>query len=228
MEQALLALGFDARGVTVDERLLDPVLLRSWIRKLRGICTHPQVGQLQNSAEKKGTFKSIEEVLDVSHLPLLSLCTYGNNLGAEHAREQLEILHGRATKQGRCHILRGWVELITGDWPRSITSLSTRNFSRGIKGTSRATNAPWRPYSQRRSKPPRSSKTSARRWKNSFYNRQSLTPRNRTILVATMLRGKERRGSPPLTLGKTTMPGSGVVSRTGCEKPNSSCTRLRS
>ena len=66
MEQALLALGFDARGVTVDERLLDPVLLRSWIRKLRGICTHPQVGQLQSSAEKKGTFKSIEEVLDVS------------------------------------------------------------------------------------------------------------------------------------------------------------------
>lgn len=65
MEQALLALGFDARGVTVDEKLLDPVLLRSWIRKLRGICTHPQVGQLQSSTEK-GTFKSIEEVLDVS------------------------------------------------------------------------------------------------------------------------------------------------------------------
>jgi E3 ubiquitin-protein ligase SHPRH len=66
MEQAILALGFDARGVSVDERLLDPVLLRSWIRKLRGICTHPQVGQLQNSTEKKGTFKSIEEVLEVS------------------------------------------------------------------------------------------------------------------------------------------------------------------
>lgn len=66
MEQALLALGFDARGVTADERLLDPVLLRSWIRKLRGICTHPQVGQLQNSTDKKGTFKSIEEVLAVS------------------------------------------------------------------------------------------------------------------------------------------------------------------
>lgn len=65
MERALLALGFDARGVTVDERSLDPVLLRSWIRKLRGICTHPQVGQLQNSTEK-GTFKSIEEVLEVS------------------------------------------------------------------------------------------------------------------------------------------------------------------
>ena len=66
MEQALLALDFDAHGVAVDERLLDPVLLRSWIRKLRGICTHPQVGQLQSSTEKKGTFKSIEEVLDVS------------------------------------------------------------------------------------------------------------------------------------------------------------------
>jgi len=65
MEQALLALGFDARGVTVDERSLDPILLRSWIRKLRGICTHPQVGQLQNNMEK-GTLKSIEEVLEVS------------------------------------------------------------------------------------------------------------------------------------------------------------------
>jgi E3 ubiquitin-protein ligase SHPRH len=65
MEQALLALGFDARGVTIDKKLLDPVLLRSWIRKLRGICTHPQVGQLQNSADK-GAFKSIEEVLEVS------------------------------------------------------------------------------------------------------------------------------------------------------------------
>jgi E3 ubiquitin-protein ligase SHPRH len=66
MEQALLGLGFDARGVTVDERLLDPVLLRSWIRKLRGICTHPEVGQLRDATEKKGTFKSIEEVLNVS------------------------------------------------------------------------------------------------------------------------------------------------------------------
>lgn len=86
MEQALLALGFDARGVTVDERLLDPVLLRSWIRKLRGICTHPQVGQLQSSAEKKGTFKSIEEVLDVS-LPKTISRQYGYNLGTEHARD---------------------------------------------------------------------------------------------------------------------------------------------
>lgn len=72
MEQALLALGFDARGVTIDEKLLDPVLLRSWIRKLRGICTHPQVGQLRDNAEKKGTFKSIEEVLDVSSCSNLS------------------------------------------------------------------------------------------------------------------------------------------------------------
>ena len=66
MEKALLALGFDARGVTVDERSLDPVLLRSWIRKLRGICTHPQVGQMQNHADKKGKPMSIEEVLEVS------------------------------------------------------------------------------------------------------------------------------------------------------------------
>jgi E3 ubiquitin-protein ligase SHPRH len=86
MERALLALGFDARGVTVDERLLDPVLLRSWIRKLRGICTHPQVGQLQSSTEK-GTLKSIEEVLDVSS-PFRSVFpVHGDDLGIEHARD---------------------------------------------------------------------------------------------------------------------------------------------
>lgn len=73
VEQALLALGFDARGVTIDERSLDPVQLRSWIRKLRGICTHPQVGQLQNTADKKGAFKSIEEVLEVNTFPALLL-----------------------------------------------------------------------------------------------------------------------------------------------------------
>ena len=83
MEQALLALGFDARGVTIDETLLDPVLLRSWIRKLRGICTHPQVGQLQTTAEKKGTFKSIGEVLDVSSR--LGVLVHGNNPGVGYA-----------------------------------------------------------------------------------------------------------------------------------------------
>ena len=87
MEQALLALGFDARGVTVDEKLLDPVLLRSWIRKLRGISTHPQVGQIQNSADKKGTFKSIEEVLDVGSYFRVFFRVYGNYLEVEHARE---------------------------------------------------------------------------------------------------------------------------------------------
>lgn len=83
MEQALLALGFDARGVTVDEKLLDPVLLRSWIRKLRGICTHPQVGQLQNSTDK-GAFKSIKEVLQVSSCFLVFSCVYGNVVTVEH------------------------------------------------------------------------------------------------------------------------------------------------
>lgn len=87
MEQALLALGFDARGVAIDEKLLDPVLLRSWIRKLRGICTHPQVGQLQNNPDKKGTFKSIEEVLDVSSYFRPFSCMHGNILRLEHARD---------------------------------------------------------------------------------------------------------------------------------------------
>lgn len=69
-EQALLELGLDARGVAVSENWeVDTTVLRSWLRKLRGICTHPQVGQLQNQADKlhkPGVLKSIGEVLEVS------------------------------------------------------------------------------------------------------------------------------------------------------------------
>ncbi|THH28194.1 hypothetical protein EUX98_g5996 [Antrodiella citrinella] len=67
-EQALLELGLDARGVAVSEDWdPDTVVLRTWLRKLRGICTHPQVGQLQNHADKlhkPGVLKSIGEVLE--------------------------------------------------------------------------------------------------------------------------------------------------------------------
>lgn len=44
LESALLELGLDARGVAASAGWeIDPALLRSWLRKLRGICTHPQV-----------------------------------------------------------------------------------------------------------------------------------------------------------------------------------------
>ncbi|THG95740.1 hypothetical protein EW026_g5964 [Hermanssonia centrifuga] len=65
LENALLDLGFDARGVTVSENWeLDTAALRSWLRKLRGICTHPQVGHLQNQADKSnksGGLKTMAE-----------------------------------------------------------------------------------------------------------------------------------------------------------------------
>ncbi|KAI0789257.1 SNF2 family N-terminal domain-containing protein [Abortiporus biennis] len=67
-EQALLELGLDARGVAVTENWeIDTGVLRSWLRKIRGICTHPQVGQLSNQADKlhkPGVLKTIGEVLE--------------------------------------------------------------------------------------------------------------------------------------------------------------------
>lgn len=44
LETALQELGLDARGVAASEGWeVDGVLLRSSLRRLRGICTHPQV-----------------------------------------------------------------------------------------------------------------------------------------------------------------------------------------
>jgi E3 ubiquitin-protein ligase SHPRH len=73
MEKCLQELGFDARGVAATENWeADTTLLRSWLRKLRMICTHPQVGQLSKSTDKTykpGVLKSMGEVLDVRFLP---------------------------------------------------------------------------------------------------------------------------------------------------------------
>lgn len=58
----------DARGVAVAENWqIDTGVLRFWLRKLRGICTHPQVGQLQNQDKlhKAGVLKSMADVLEV-------------------------------------------------------------------------------------------------------------------------------------------------------------------
>lgn len=46
LESALLELGLDARGVAAYAGWeIDTALLRSWLRKLRGLCTHPQVNR---------------------------------------------------------------------------------------------------------------------------------------------------------------------------------------
>ncbi|KAF6756271.1 SNF2 family N-terminal domain-containing protein [Ephemerocybe angulata] len=67
LETILLELGLDARGVAAtDGWEVDGTLLRSSIRRLRGICTHPQVGQLQRKGDtyKQGALKSMDDVLE--------------------------------------------------------------------------------------------------------------------------------------------------------------------
>lgn len=67
LETALQELGLDARGVAASEGWeVDGVLLRSSLRRLRGICTHPQVGQLQKPGDKilkTGGVKTMDDVL---------------------------------------------------------------------------------------------------------------------------------------------------------------------
>lgn len=63
-------LGLDERGVAASTGWqVDVNILRTWLRKLRGICTHPQVGQLakQNDrlAKAGSALKTISEVLEV-------------------------------------------------------------------------------------------------------------------------------------------------------------------
>jgi hypothetical protein len=70
LEEALQELGFDARGVAASEGWeIDSGLLRASIRRLRAICTHPQIGQLQRTNDrmfKPGALKSMADVLQVS------------------------------------------------------------------------------------------------------------------------------------------------------------------
>ncbi|KAG9310910.1 putative E3 ubiquitin-protein ligase [Chiua virens] len=65
---ALMELGLDARGVAAYEGWeADASVLRNALRRLRGICTHPQVGQLQRQGDKlskSGTLKSMADVLE--------------------------------------------------------------------------------------------------------------------------------------------------------------------
>ncbi|KAI0035543.1 SNF2 family N-terminal domain-containing protein [Vararia minispora EC-137] len=68
MEKCLQELGLDARGVPATENWeIDTALLRTWLRGLRMICTHPQVGQLNKASDKTnkpGVLKSMSDVLD--------------------------------------------------------------------------------------------------------------------------------------------------------------------
>ncbi|KDR77994.1 hypothetical protein GALMADRAFT_244962 [Galerina marginata CBS 339.88] len=68
LEEVLLQLGLDARGVAAFSGWqASSNLLRTSIRRLRGICTHPQVGQLQKKGDglyKPGALKTIKAVLE--------------------------------------------------------------------------------------------------------------------------------------------------------------------
>ncbi|KAJ7281752.1 SNF2 family N-terminal domain-containing protein [Mycena rebaudengoi] len=67
LETTLQQIGLDARGVAATENWeVDGTLLRSLLRRLRAICTHPQVGQLTKPGDKlfkAGALKSMEQVL---------------------------------------------------------------------------------------------------------------------------------------------------------------------
>ncbi|KAI0246671.1 SNF2 family N-terminal domain-containing protein [Lactifluus subvellereus] len=68
LESTLSQLSLDARGVaTSQNQEVDAALLRTWLRKLRQICTHPQVGQLQRPGDKlykPGVLKTMGQVLE--------------------------------------------------------------------------------------------------------------------------------------------------------------------
>ncbi|KAK1231675.1 hypothetical protein PQX77_005198 [Marasmius sp. AFHP31] len=69
LEASLVDLGLDARGVAASEGWeVDGLKLRQHIRRLRAICTHPQVGQLANPNDKlykPGALKSMADVLEM-------------------------------------------------------------------------------------------------------------------------------------------------------------------
>jgi E3 ubiquitin-protein ligase SHPRH len=77
LQQALDQLGLDARGIAAVEGWEpDTTVLRTWLRKLRGIATHPQVGQLQMPGDKlhrSGVLKTMAEVLEARDILFCSL-----------------------------------------------------------------------------------------------------------------------------------------------------------
>lgn len=68
LDKALRCLELDARGVTTSlNGEVDTAALRTWLRKLRQICTHPQVGQLQkhgDKSSKSGVLKTMRQILE--------------------------------------------------------------------------------------------------------------------------------------------------------------------
>ena len=75
LREALDELGVDARGVAASEGWeIDISLLRTWLRRLRQICTHPQVGILHHNkpAMKAVGTKSIKTIAEVLQVIIIS------------------------------------------------------------------------------------------------------------------------------------------------------------
>ncbi|KZV84430.1 hypothetical protein EXIGLDRAFT_776552 [Exidia glandulosa HHB12029] len=63
LDAALVALGVNVEQANADMEV-DTTVLRSALKTLRGLCTHPQVGQLQRSDKSNAVLRSIGEVLE--------------------------------------------------------------------------------------------------------------------------------------------------------------------
>ena len=108
LEGALLDLGLDIRGVAATENWeVDVAKLRHWLRRLRELCTHPQIGQLLSAGKDKlhqpGVLKSMSEVLEVCLLiahPYSPTDVCPDNEGPELAE-----LHGRQEQEGALLVL---------------------------------------------------------------------------------------------------------------------------
>ncbi|KAJ7746946.1 SNF2 family N-terminal domain-containing protein [Mycena maculata] len=102
LESILLELGLDARGVDVrgENKEPDGTLLRTLLRKLRAICTHPQVGQLGNKLFKPGVLKSMEQVLQIQGLVRMAqLQQHGQDKNRyQHCLETLLLAEKETTK----------------------------------------------------------------------------------------------------------------------------------
>ncbi|KAF7356798.1 SNF2 family helicase [Mycena venus] len=104
LEAILLDLGLDARGVDVrgedKERQHDGALLRSSLRKLRAICTHPQIGENGNKLFKPGALKTMEQVLQIQSLiRMAQLQQHGDDKNRyQHCLETLLLAEKEATQ----------------------------------------------------------------------------------------------------------------------------------
>ncbi|KAH8818676.1 SNF2 family N-terminal domain-containing protein [Flagelloscypha sp. PMI_526] len=116
LEEELTRLGVDVRGVASSEGWdMDGVVLRAAIRRLRGICTHPQIGQLGQRVgdrfAKDGALKSMEEVLEaMQEQNWKVVCEDAKDLILLIVRQaqliQLDIGNGKRYQQGLDLLLR--------------------------------------------------------------------------------------------------------------------------